>query len=220
MCHKLNYVKKNRKARWICTSFPKCFPKIVLQYVPDVLTPGRCPKGRLSPFVLHLKTLNIKKTLTSFLDISFPDWIREGCIKSSLESSARGKATFFYKYFFSLSDFQKNIPRPADLLALCLPFLAYVQTGQRRTSWFQRLCPQCCSASAKTFDFKVCCRSCCKGLTACTCPARLSCRHWREELPSFPGDSVATSSDHGFSGWPVSSRDLLFTSKPCSPEVD
>lgn len=40
-------------------------------------------------------------------------------------------------------------------------------------------------------------------------------------LHSFPGESVATSGSHCFSGWPVSSsRNLPFTSRPWKPELD
>lgn len=97
------------------------FPTAFSQNGPSVCSPtpshGDCTEGRLSVFVLHLKTFNIKNSLTSSLDISFTVLGREGYGKSSPESSIRGEASVLINIsLFSLSDFQNSLPRPAGCL--------------------------------------------------------------------------------------------------------
>lgn len=61
---------------------------------------GKCTEGWQSVFVLHLKTFNIKNSLTSSLDISSTVLGREGYGKSSLESSISGKTGVLINTFF------------------------------------------------------------------------------------------------------------------------
>lgn len=156
-------MSKNPKTYQVSTSFPQRFSKAVLQCALWCPHTGKCTEGWLSVFVLHLKTFNIKNSLTSSLDISFTVLGRDGYGKSSLESSIRSAASVLINTYF-LWAISRNASR--GLLVVCsrLSFSAYDQTGNRGTFWLQRPCQLrrggvlCHSVRGKISYFNVCCK--------------------------------------------------------------